>query len=206
MKGLILITGMVGIISGQTIDDLSDEQKREFNRAKISIEVIGQSTGNIGGYGSGLFGATFQSTSWFQWAAYQGMGKQLTEADFFTLTGYDDEAQKAAERAERINNSLVYGSIAGLGGLIAMSISKTTTKVEHYSYGNAPYEYSGSYEYEDTTYPFIVPGAIIGFVGLVMVYAAAMGTRINWAPVSTVQQITDDYNQQVIRELLASGS
>lgn len=179
-----------------TIDDLSGEQKKEYNRGKLSIEVIGQSSGNIGGFGSSMFGAATQSTSWYQWTAYQGMGKQLTESEFLKLTGYDDEAQKAAQRMEKMKNILILGGLASVGGMIVALIPKTTTKVEYY-------EYLGYNEYEEITYtyPYLWPGAIVSVVGSGFFYSAMMQARKNYAPSSTVQQIADDYNQQLINRI-----
>ena len=59
------------IATPKTVDDLTDQQKREYNRNKISIEIVGQTTGSLGGYGSGLYGASLNTTSWYQWTANQ---------------------------------------------------------------------------------------------------------------------------------------
>lgn len=145
---VIISTTLMTLLIGQTVDELNDEQKINFNRNKLSIEIVGQSTGSYGGYGSGLYGGSISTTSWHQWTAYQGMDKKLTEEEYFRLTGYDEEANKAKERYEKINNNLMLGAALSIGGYLAALIPKTTTETEHY-------EYLGDIEYEETTYPLL---------------------------------------------------
>ncbi len=171
----VIIALLASVLAGQ-VDSLSFEQKREYNRQKLSIEIIGQSIG----FNPGIKGGTIGSTEWHRWTAYQGIGKQLTESEFFALTGYHDEAQKAEDRTKKIKGTVRYGGILAIGGLalaIAVDPQAKTLPIE------------------------AVPFLIASIVGGGMVLAASRASMRNYTPVSLAQQIADDYNQQLINRI-----
>jgi hypothetical protein len=182
----------VGGVNAQTVDSLTDSEKIEYNRNKLTIEVVGQTTGNFGGssYG-GLFGGRSEGTAWKQWTAYKGMGNPIKESEFYTLVGYDDEAARALMREEKITNAMTFGPIASIGGLILMYIPKTET---------VHYEYLG--DIEETTYPFLWPGALVSLAGSGFWYWGSQQRRINFSPASTVQQIAEDFNQNLLSMII----
>ena len=76
MKKYLFIVLLVWVCFGQTIADLNAEQKLQYNRNKLSIDVV-QKT-RVGGYGNTIAG-------WNQWTAYQGLRNKITEYKFLLL-------------------------------------------------------------------------------------------------------------------------
>ena len=83
--------------------ELTDEQLKQYNREKLSIEVKTQSYGSFS-----MRTGTTSSREIKSWTAYKGFNP-ITEVEFFTLTGFEEEAQKAREHEEGRNRLVWWG-------------------------------------------------------------------------------------------------
>ena len=90
MKKYPFMVLLVGFCFGQTIADLNAEQKLQYNRNKLSIDVVQKTIG-------GVAGNAVHSESWNQWTAYKGLRNKINEYEFFTITGYENEANTIKE-------------------------------------------------------------------------------------------------------------
>ena len=76
---------LVGFCFGQTIAELNAEQKLQYNRNKLSIDVFQITISKD---------ITHSSN---QWTVYQGLRNKINEYEFFTITGYENEANTIKE-------------------------------------------------------------------------------------------------------------
>ena len=112
MKKYLFIVLLVGVCFGQTIADLNAEQKLQYNRNKLSIDVVQKTIG-------GVAGNAVHSESWNQWTAYQGLRNKITEYEFFTITGYENEANTIREnyiksKSKLVNSKIMFGASLSL--------------------------------------------------------------------------------------------
>lgn len=173
---------LASVLAGQ-VDSLSFEQKREYNRQKLSIEIIGQSIG----FNPGIKGGTTSSTEWHRWKAYQGIDKQISEVEFFKLTGYIEESDKAKRRVEKIKTDLLGGAALMIGGMLIGSIPGE--------------EETDEYGYTEITDPYIVPGVTAVIAGIFFWYRGMFRRMRIYTPASQAQEIADDYNQQLVNRI-----
>lgn len=180
---LFLFVLFSNLLFSQILDSLTEEQKKEYNRKRISIEVIGHTTMNR----EPFFG-TYEATTTRKWNAYQGFNTIISEEQFFSITGYKDEALKAKLYKEKGKNMLIGGLLASVIGTVMMLY---TTEEEVYdSYLD--------FTYTEVKMPLFYPGLIISSVGLGVGYAGFTLQSSNWAPYSTVRDISEEYNKQLI--------
>lgn len=177
--------------SSLNLDALNDEQIKTFNRNKITIEAVGQSIGN---FNRGYFQNDITSTSWYQWTAYIGFDKPLTEEEFFKKTGYIQEGNMSKSYKEEIEQLYVFGFIGAIGGLAIMFISED--KEETFGSG----KYATSYTIKE--YPYRTAGLIISSIGSGLLYGADIARRKNYSPYSSVKNIADVYNKALIKNIL----
>jgi len=74
---LISVVLFSNLLLSQTVDDLIEDQKKEYNRKRISIEVIGQTT-----MSREPFFGTYEATTTRKWTAYQGFNTMISEKKF----------------------------------------------------------------------------------------------------------------------------
>jgi hypothetical protein len=96
-------------------EGLTPEQKREYDRLRLSVEVEGR---GIGSYGGG----SISYASWRRWQAYEGF-TPILEEDFFAKAGYESEAQKAMKRRKTGNVLFLGGTGTVVLGLSMMSFA-----------------------------------------------------------------------------------
>jgi len=86
IKIQILVVVIATLTTGfsQNLGVLNESQKKEYFRGKVTIEV--------------KQGSRFGPTTYRNWTAFQGMEKLLNEDEFFTLMGYEPEAEKFSTR------------------------------------------------------------------------------------------------------------
>lgn len=168
----ILMFGIVNSSLAQV--GLSAQQKREYEKQKLSVEVTGMA---MGSYNAGMISAT----SWRKWHAYEGF-TPISEEEFFRKTGYEKEAREAASFRKK-GNMLFWGgiSLCTLGVILAL----------------IPGEDEEGY----TEYPLLGYGALIGVAGLVPLVMSIGYRANNWAPYSSVEGIADDYNRELIIQI-----
>lgn len=167
----------------QTIDDLSDDQKKEVNRKRLSIEVIGHTSMSR----DPLFG-NYEATTTKKWSAYQGFNTPISEEQFFSLAGYTEEALKAKQYKEKGKKLLIGGIVASLAGTLMM----------YYTTEEEVYDSDLGYSYPETKWPLFYPGMILSLGGIGVGYFGLQLQLSNWAPYSTVRDISDEYNKKLI--------
>ena len=156
--------------------ELTEEQAKEYNRNKLSIEVRQQSFSIF----DSLVGVTSTATT-TRWTAYQGFDP-ITEIVFFETAGYEEEAIKAQE----YRNILVWLPIsAGATFILSLAI----LPLMNFSNYNTIISVSTSL--------ITVSGALI--------YAWTDFFSKNWAPYAVVEEIAGTYND-LFKKRIASGS
>lgn len=74
----------------------------QYNRNKLSIDVAQITIGKD---------VTHSAN---QWTAYQGLSNKITEYDFFTITGYENEANTSKENYIKSKSELTKSKIMSL--------------------------------------------------------------------------------------------
>ena len=166
---------------------LTEEQQKAFNQQKLSIEPEGVS---FNSFGLGIYSIS----TWRRWTAYKGFSP-LSEHEFFSITGYEAEAQKAKVYRSTNNSLIVMGAGLGIAGTVATVIGAMNTTTRHYDYG---YGVEGDIEEADPDEGLIIGGLIASAVGTGLLYAGIIGLSKNWAPYATVEGIADGYNRKLL--------
>jgi hypothetical protein len=182
-----LIVGMlcIGICLGQTIDDLNTEQKLRYNRNKLSIDIVQKTLG-------GVVGNNYGSESWNQWTAHKGLGNKITEYEFFAIAGYKNEAKNIKEeyiksKSKVVNSLLMMGASVPLffiGGSLIGNVHVTPK------------------EERNLGYTMMIGGFGLGAVGLVKFMLASPSLRNNSVPYSAVKPIMEEYNKNLIKDII----
>jgi hypothetical protein len=160
---------------------LNPEQNQTFMKRKLSVEVVGRSQYSVN-YSAG----TGSGVRWRQWLAYEGFAR-ISEPEFFRRAGYKREALAAEEYHAATRRTLWQAGCASVTGLLLSGIALAA--------GNS---------YDDAWEPAAVPWTIAGIVGICTATAGALCSMggwkrmdTNWAPVSTVEGIADEYNHRL---------
>lgn len=182
--GLILT---ISTVSSQSVENLTADQKKEYNRRKLTVEKVSETSGGMGWYW-GFFSKRINT-----WRAFRGLANQIEGEEFFRLTGYDDEADKVRKNLEDANSMIYGGAILYVGGLIFSLIPKTETITEP--------GFFSDFTYEEVSYPYLVPGTIAWLVGIYLWYKGIFMKLKPVAPYQTASDIADEYNKMIIAEL-----
>lgn len=175
-----LISRMVKKLSGEVVIDYSSEngyksgeigldreEEKLFSGTKLSIKI-----GSPG-----------------EWMAYKGFEK-ITEGEFFKITGFASEAEKARIYRENTSAMIGGGAVSFWAGVVMFCYGISQTK-------EVPYEYiSGTYEKEDADEGLMLLGLILGVGGLSL-RAKGKARSANWAPYYTVSGIAEKYNREL---------
>ena len=143
----------ISSILSQDISQLTSDQKKEYNRKKLTVEKVSETSGNMGWYW-GMFAKKVDT-----WRAFKGLANQIESEEFFSIAGYDEEANKVKQIKESSQQKISGGWLLYVGGLVASVIPKTETVVEEYTFID-------DYVYEEISYPYLIPGTIASAVGL----------------------------------------
>ena len=190
-NAIILALGVILSINSvytQSIENLTSDQKKEYNRRKLTVEKVSESSGNMGWYW-GFFAKKVDT-----WRAFKGLANQIEAEEFFRITGYTEEANKVKKNLEDANSKIGLGWVLYFGGLVASIIPKTETHVEEYTYID-------DYVWEETTYPYFLPGTIAWAGGLWLVYDGMLKKLKPVAPYQTAADIAEEYNKGIIAEV-----
>ena len=159
------------------IDGLNEEQRLKYFRQKITIEPA-----------SGLFG----KVTYRNWNAYQGLDKQLKTEDFFSLTGFEEEAPDFGLRTKLPWKFLAYTGITlGLVGITTVEEGETT-----YAYDD-----EGYYDEKttDDEKPLLIPGIIFLGGGVYSLYYYI--THPQLTTYELAREIASAYNNKLIDQL-----
>ena len=180
----ISILFMFSFTFSQDISQLTPDQKKEYNRKKLTVEKVTETSGNMGWYW-GLFAKQVDT-----WRAFKGLANQIEPEEFFNIAGYDEEANKVKNVKESSQKKITNGWILYIGGGIAALVPKTET--EDLGYGVT---------YDTVSYPYLLPGTIASLAGLYFVYDGMLNKLKPVAPFQTASDIADEFNIQLIKEI-----
>ena len=185
---IIVLTFLLSSVFSQDISGLTSDQKKEYNRKKLTVEKVSETSGNMGWYW-GIFAKKVDTCR-----AFKGLANQIESDEFFSIAGYDEEATKVRQVKESAQQKIVGGWLLYGAGLIISVIPKSETIVEEYTYID-------DYEYEEITYPYLLPGTLAWGVGLYLVYDGMLKKLKPVAPYQTASDIAEEYNLQLIKEI-----
>ena len=186
-KTIKLVLGLMLSITSvysQSIENLTSDQKKEYNRRKLTVEQVSETSGGMGWYW-GLFSKRVDT-----WRAFKGLANQIKPEEFFRITGYTEEANIVKKNLEDANSKIGIGWALYLGGLVASIFPKTET--EDLGYG---------YTFDTITYPYLLPGTIAWAGGLWLVYDGMLIKLKPVAPYQSAADIAEEYNKVIIAEI-----
>ena len=194
---LLIITMNINVYS-QDIGSLTIEQKKEYNRRKLTVELLSKAdaTGGAASFGGGTI-AGLSAVSSTSWRAFEGVGSPLTPEEFFRVAGYNKEAQDLKKKNEYLNNKAALGLVLLFGGFIGSLIPVEEKQEDPYSRG---------YDLYETTFPYFIPGTIAWIVGYYLAFAVTAEYTTPVAPFQVAAEIADEYNKKIINELIISTS
>ena len=185
---IVIVFLMVGFCFAQTFDDLTEEQKLIYNRNKLSIEVVTKTEGGAFGSSQGnIASGSYSSKSWNQWIAYKGLGMKISETEFLNITGYTDEGKKAKERYESLRSKGCFFLSGCLLSLPAFLV------------GNADV---GNDSDETIANIFIPMSVVLAIGGLTGSITYSTASRKNYTPYSSVIEIMENYNKNLIKDII----
>lgn len=186
-RTIIFVLGLlltVSFVQSQSIDSLTSDQKKEYNRRKLTVEKVSESSGGMGWYW-GFFSKKVDT-----WRAFKGLANQIEAEEFFRITGYTEEANKVRKSLDDANGKITLGVVLYGGGLVAMILPKTETK--DLGYGVS---------YDEISYPYLLPGTIASVAGIYFWYDGMLKKLKPVAPYQSASDISDDYNKKLLLEI-----
>jgi|TARA_B100001971_G_C17975557_1_gene424602 hypothetical protein len=172
-------------IHSQSTENLTDDQKKEYNRRKLTVEKVSESSGNMGWYW-GFFAKRVDT-----WRAFKGLANQIEAEEFFRIAGYTEEANKVKKTIEDANGKIGGGWLLYFVGLIGSVIPKTET-VEYNFFPDETY----------VTFPYMIPGTIVWCGGLWLVYDGMLKKLQPVAPYESAADIAEVYNKNLLAEII----
>jgi len=149
------------------LDGLTEEQKQMYFRSKITIEPAGY----------------FETPTYRNWTAYEGLDKRLSTKEFFSMTGFKPEDKDFSTRTRWPWQ--VFGYL-GIGlGLPMMTAVETA--------------YDDDYDVEEKK-PYFIPGLIF-FAGGVYSYWYYI-THPQLTTYELAREIASEYNKKLIAKMI----
>jgi hypothetical protein len=177
----ILLFSFPSILLSQD-SELTGEQLEQFNRSKLSIDILTSPHGK-----KPPLPCTDVSEVWRMWQAYEGSNK-ISEDYFFSLTGYEFEARQAKEYHTTTNILLWGGRSLLIGGVIvALAGFRITNQAS----------YQSKEEQIGSTMIWIGGGMFV--FGIIPRNIGA--DRDNWAPVAKAEDIKNEYNEKLLKDI-----
>ena len=192
MKIIIkLVLGLMLSITSvysQSIENLTSDQKKEYNRRKLTVEQVSETSGGMGWYW-GFFSKRVDT-----WRAFKGLANQIEPEEFFRITGYIEEANKVKKNLEDANSKITIGAVLYFGGLVGSWIPKSETITETYTY-------LSDFTYEEISYPYLLPGTLVWIGGIYLWYKGTLMKLEPVAPYQSAADIAEEYNIGIIAEI-----
>ena len=171
---------------------LNDEQLKEFNKRKLSIEIV---TKGIGSFNTNIGLASGES--WRKWTAYKGFDK-ISEEQFFSLSGYKDESKKAKGYRNKNIGFIVGGILGSIFGIVRVG---TAIKMNDERYDKYGYQTDEYFEEGEKADGIALQGSILFGLGVGSIVYGGIALEKNWAPYATVESISEEYNNKLIKEI-----
>lgn len=165
-------------------DNLSDEQRKEYSRRRIYVELSGQiGMANFSEYAP----TVYQSNR--RWQAYKGMEK-LEEPELFRLGGYEAEALQVEDRNKRLDATAALGLLFAIGGTIAMLLALRRTTKESLN--------GSEIEVPDPDVTLVYVGGAVAGAGLGITIRVGFQKQQSYAPYGLAREAALQYNKQLI--------
>lgn len=190
MKKLAILF-MIFIMPFAIAEELTEEQQMIFNRKKLSIEILYKGIGAFS-YDDLLGLGSISTTTYRKWKAYQGFAA-ISEESFFLIAGYDFEAKKA--RKYKITNNVLMVS-GGVAFLIGVGIMLGSLAVFPDDWDDPDYNIK-----EQQAYTLLWVGGGISIASAIPLGIGIGRAMVNWAPVSTVENIKVEYNKKLMKKI-----
>jgi len=182
-----------------TTKSLTISQKQQFNRERLTIEIVTKTSGSAAAtpLGESAVLATYGSQTSRKWTASKGFEK-ISEELFLRIAGYDKEADVVKQYAS-FNSILIGGGlIAILAGILIgenaeKSLDESTSAGEAYS--------DEAYEKFDKS---STVSALIGVSGIIALVKGLVDKSNNYYEYSVVDGIAEDYNKKLFQRIKAS--
>ena len=185
-------------VIAQTVSDLDEVQILEFNRRKLTVEKVAESTRRIGLYRRLLL------KNIDAWCAFRGSVDAANKIDleeFFRIAGYEEEAELVKVNLEVAYRKCGVGGVFSIAGITGMCYPKTETHIEYFKYLSG-WGHVQHREWEEVTHPMLVPGAVFTILGSVIWYQGARERLQPGIPYQTAADIADEYNNRLINEIM----
>ena len=185
-------------VTAQTMGDLSEEQMLEFNRRKLIVEKVSESTRRVG------LSRRLLLRNIDAWCAFRGStapANEISFEDFFRIAGYNEEAELVEINLDVAYRKCGVGGVFSIAGITGMCYPKTETHIERSLYycGLGPMQIK---EWEEITHPMLVPGALFTILGSVIWYQGARERLQPGIPYQTAADIADEYNNRLMHEII----
>ena len=190
MRKVILIVTAVFLNNAIVFSqDRTDDILKEFERQKLSVELVGQFSGSVSPYLGVMSGSTYN-----KWIGYQGF-KKISESEFFQIAGFEKEANEALIYNESAKKELT-------GGIIAESVGLAIYFIGLFQKKEIPGEWIGdyyfpSYNEPDPNWPLVALGAGVATVGVVYIFKGSKKISRNWAPAQIALSSSEKYNEKL---------
>ena len=184
----IYILSLVFIVSSVTAQDsesLNPDEKKEYNRRKLTVEQVSETSGGMGWYW-GFFAKRVDT-----WRVFKGLANQIEPEEFFRITGYIEEANQVKANLEAAKGKITIGVALYVGGVIASVIP--VTKTVDLGFG---------FTYDEISYPFLIPGTIAWIGGVYLWYQGTLMKLKPVAPYQSAADIADEFNKDLIEEIV----
>ena len=181
---LAILILLFSFVSAQDIESLTAEQKKEYNRRKITVEKVSVQSG-------AFINPMFFSNKTDIWKAYRGLA-QINLEEFYQTTGYEEEEKRLRMKIDKFGNYNILALACLLGGAAIASIEETKM---------VPGRFSGVYR-ETTVNPYEVHGGII-IVGSFYFMLKSLSVIEPPPPYETAVSIADDYNRELLNEIIS---
>ena len=160
---------------------------------KLNIELKAKTSG--GAYG-GSSVVSYSGETSTKWEAYKGFDK-ITEEQFFQLTGYPDEAINARSFYKNNLNWKTRGCLAALVGFLLFGRGEAL--FDEIDFGSNDQAYID--READKSDSLHGNGAFLMLTGTILSVYGFMRLDQNWTAYSTVQGITNEYNNKLLQEI-----
>jgi hypothetical protein len=178
----ILLLAASSPLMGQT-EQMTPDQLQEYNRSRLYIDLSVATTAVSRGFGA------FAVESHSLWTARQGFN-QLSEAVFYKIAGYPNEAKKASQYKTLGWTLLIGGGALMAGGFAWMMIGPTSA------------DYSDP-DFVSKMYTGLIGGSVMMLVGVIPLYIGRNRVRKNWSSTEQAQIAADEYNAKQAAKILS---
>ena len=173
---------------------LNEEQRKFYMKNKLNVE-----------FKTKIQGGAISGVTSTKWEAYKGFDK-ISEEQFFQLAGYTDERNHSFSYRNDSKKMIWGGCMSVIVGLIVFSSGEPTFS-EWHDLGCSD-DNTDDWTADPECKKLRKKWTMINGSGFIMIISGSIsavygGMRLdkNWAPYSSVQGISEEYNDKLIKEI-----